>query len=56
MTAATEISSKHLINILDFQDFLRSLWNDGDRPWDTVYSRESFRRFWDIRMPDVRKK
>lgn len=54
MTVAPEISSKHLINILNFQKELRELWQqDEQRP--VIYSHEQFRKFWDIHVPEPRK-
>lgn len=35
---------------------LKSLWGaDDTRLWDT-YSRESFRRFWDMHIPEARSR
>jgi hypothetical protein len=50
MTAAREISSKHLINILqDFQVFLRGIWkSDGKRDW-TIYTDDHQSEFWNTR-------
>ncbi len=44
-------------SLTDWNNDLSSLWRgDEARPWDTVYSKEQFRRFWDIHIPEVRKK
>jgi len=46
----------HLKIFEDFQHFLHEIWTcDKDRDWK-VSSTESFRRFWDIHIPEVRKK
>jgi len=36
--------------ITDWNNTLNSLWrSDEARPWDTVYSKEKFTKFWDGR-------
>jgi hypothetical protein len=51
------VKDLHKVNGLpDWDSSLNSLWrSDEARPWDT-YSKEAFRRFWDIRTVEHRTK
>jgi hypothetical protein len=42
--------------ITDWNNALKSVWeSDNARPWDT-YSKDQFRRFWDVHVPEPRSR
>lgn len=50
-TTQTDNSSE-VISVF-FQDILKKIWKDGNRPWD-VYTTEQYRYFWDTRTVEHR--